>query len=532
MNLHVPGTNDCVLHEYIEELYIKSIRKPAEHQILEKVVTGCFSERFVSAFFDEFEQNILEKTARAISKKFSEPVLCAWLFDSDVVGFHIYSSGKKIAEYIYNPDGYSKLGNLSLFCEALGLEKEDEARLRAIFKKGSAEEQLDMTARLIGAPFYADVQMLPHKKYVRDVKAVDQWIAERPKPQKIVNTTKAEIIQKIPQYRFCYHLGKNPFYGREEPFDDRFSCNEIQLWDHHADGTLSVFQSIKHNAFYCMFFGSEKRLLVVSQKSGTVVFDSAGLLPKDYPAKGSPSFLPDGGILWKSSSGVNQPVTLIRCAADGSQLYRKEQDPSFLDIFGFTEKKIIVIYMENGVEMLRRMDSLTGECLEESPAWFGFNVWNKQFRYGCWWLTHSGLVAGNSCKKSHTLTKYDETLHPLADLPLPDFTQDLCFSPDGVYLYVFIFKNSITVVNTETMKIEHVLSEKSFFSPLGFDEAGRFWLQHDNNTAEAWDALLQKPFSRHKLKGTIYGHHTDEQGRMCVVTWNEKENTLRVYRLE
>lgn len=395
MNLHVPGTNDCVLHEYIEELYIKSIRKPAEHQILEKVVTGCFSERFVSAFFDEFEQNILEKTARAISKKFSEPVLCAWLFDSDVVGFHIYSSGKKIAEYIYNPDGYSKLGNLSLFCEALGLEKEDEARLRAIFKKGSAEEQLDMTARLIGAPFYADVQMLPHKKYVRDVKAVDQWIAERPKPQKIVNTTKAEIIQEIPQYRFCYHLGKNPFYGREEPFDDRFSCNEIQLWDHHADGTLSVFQSIKHNAFYCMFFGSEKRLLVVSQKSGTVVFDSAGLLPKDYPAKGSPSF-----------------------------------------------------------------------------------------------------------------------------------------SPDGVYLYVFIFKNSITVVNTETMKIEHVLSEKSFFSPLGFDEAGRFWLQHDNNTAEAWDALLQKPFSRHKLKGTIYGHHTDEQGRMCVVTWNEKENTLRVYRLE
>ena len=94
MNLHVPGTNDCVLHEYIEELYIKSIRKPAEHQILEKVVTGCFSERFVSAFFDEFEQNILEKTARAISKKFFEPVLCAWLFDSDVVGFHIYSSGK------------------------------------------------------------------------------------------------------------------------------------------------------------------------------------------------------------------------------------------------------------------------------------------------------------------------------------------------------------------------------------------------------------------------------------------------------
>ena len=70
MNLHVPGTNDCVLHEYIEELYIKSIRKPAEHQILEKVVTGCFSERFVSAFFDEFEQNILKKQQEQFLRSF------------------------------------------------------------------------------------------------------------------------------------------------------------------------------------------------------------------------------------------------------------------------------------------------------------------------------------------------------------------------------------------------------------------------------------------------------------------------------
>jgi len=38
------------------------------------------------------------------------------------------------------------------------------------------------------------------------------------------------------------------------------------------------------------------------------------------------------------------------------------------------------------------------------------------------------------------------------------------------------------VINTETLLVENVLDDKSYLAPLGFDAAGRFWLQRDNST--------------------------------------------------
>ena len=65
--------------------------------------------------------------------------------------------------------------------------------------------------------------------------------------------------------------------------------------------------------------------------------------------------------------------------------------------------------------------------------------------------------------------------------------------------YVFFFKSQIMVLNAETLAVENVLNDKSYLGPL---------------------------------KGEIMGHHMNEQGVMCVVTWSKKEKVLRVYRLE
>jgi len=108
--------------------------------LLPNVTVGRWSERFVSIYSPEFAPGSPEKVARLLSKKQKQPVLLAWIFDSDATGFAVYQNGKKTSEHITNPDSFSKMGNITLFCDVLGLPTEDAPRLRAVWKKGDAEE--------------------------------------------------------------------------------------------------------------------------------------------------------------------------------------------------------------------------------------------------------------------------------------------------------------------------------------------------------------------------------------------------------
>ncbi len=347
--------------------------------------------------------------------------------------------------------------------------------------------------------------------------------------QKVKNTTKAEIIQEIPNYHFCYYIGRSPFYGNAETLDDPFVLDKVQLWEKKDDGTISDSCTIPGNIH---FYGSEKRLIGVDY-SGLVCFDSANLLPKGYPAKGVPTVLPDGGIIWKGTNKAEKSEVLVRCAPDGSEMYTKEWKANLFMIFEVTETEIFVTYIVDEHKILQRLDSVTGEVIEEISDPFGLNVWNREFCNGYYWITHDDAMIKNGKweKRKHILTKFDETLHPLASLEIPSYTHALYFSPDGKYAYVFMSDNQVMVVNTETMEAEHILSDKSFYIPFDLDASGRFWLQRSSSTMEAWDLLLKKPVSRHKLKGSILGNHKDSDGRMCVVTWSKKENILRIYRI-
>ena len=88
------------------------------------------------------------------------------------------------------------------------------------------------------------------------------------------------------------------------------------------------------------------------------------------------------------------------------------------------------------------------------------------------------------------------------------------------------------VINTDSLDVVNTRNDKSLLLPLSFDISGRLVLQRDSSTIEMWDAELSKPLSRHSLKGGIMGYHKTEQGGICIVTWNEKEKVVRVYRLE
>ncbi len=494
--------------------------------LLPKAVVGCWSARFISAYSQEFASDHSQRIAKALSKKLTQPVLLAWIFDSDAVGFVVYQGGKVIAEHSMNPYGYSKMGNITLFCERLGLPAEDVPRLRTIWKKGNADEQLELTALLLGVPLYNDSEVLPEKQYSRDAKAVDQWIANRPTPPKIKSETKATLVQELTHFRW------SASYCSAEPYDDEYVYDKLQFWTPDADGTLRPSWSTEEDLH---FVTSKDRILGIDYFGGTVVFDSSTLLPEGYPSKGHPYFLPDGGLLWQDNlrSIYDTTVTFIRCAPDGTELWRKSGKSLEYSFFACESSEIIFTAESDDTLWLERVDGLTGTIIEKLPRPFGLNVWSKAYHNGLWWVAHDGQLLRNGewSNIRYSLTKLDSALRPLAELPLPIYTQELFFSPDDAYLYIFFYQYQVMVVNTQTLDVEHVLNEKSYLAPLGFDSIGRFWLQRDGSTVEAWDASLQSPISRHRLKGEIGAHHQDAQGAMCVTAWSKKERILHVYKL-
>ena len=500
-------------------------------------MVGQWSARFISVYSKEFMPGLTEKVAKSLSKKLAQPILLAWIFDSDAVGFSIFQNGKKDAEHILNPEGYNKMGNVALFCERLGLFADDISRLRTVWKKGDAEEQLELTAMLLGLPLYNDFEELPDKQHIRDIDAVDKWIAERPAPQKIKSETKAVLIQELTRFRWAYGADRGTApYCSVEPFDDEYAKDKFQFWIPNADGTLRGDWSTVEN----LRFGSTQgRTLGIVFQCGIVAYDSAGLLPDRYRRKGQPIFLQGNGLLWEEYSDENgkKTMTYTCCAQDGSELWKKVGASSLFRFFAQANEEIIFIHESQKTHWIERVDMLTGATIEKLPKPFGLNVINKTFNDGCWWICHDGvfLREGEWVYRTELvdiLTKYDDAMRITTEITIPTFSQNLFFSPDNAYVYVFFFKEQITVYNAETLAIENTLKDKSFLLPLCFDLSGRFWLQRGFSTVEAWDMLLSKPRSRHKLRGVIFAHHRDENGAICIVTWSEKERVLRVYRLE
>ncbi|MCL1993406.1 MAG: hypothetical protein FWG66_10730 [Spirochaetes bacterium] len=497
---------------------------------------GIWSQKFVSVYWPDFDIALNEKTAKAVSKKLEKTVLSAWLFDSDDIGLTVYQNGKSVAAHIMSPSGYSKAGNPAAFCETLGLPAEDAARLRVLWKKGDAEDQLYLTGKLLGLQLDREGEWLPEEPGERDEKEVDQWIAERPEPAKIKNETKAELLQELHE-SFDPNISA-PAQGRYYTYLSEYAEDiEYKCYLAGADGKLYLTYNAEDEAFL-------KALKTQSITESYYLYLHGGDSSKSREEllaeyAGQPIFLPTGETLWWKY-GLGRAVTLTLCAKDGSQIWQKQYD-SVHSYFDCAAGEIIIKYMEDSAPLeygIIRIDIRTGSVIEKLSKPFGLNAWSKAYHNGFWYVSHGGHFALQTAQvRQNTLTKFDGDFKPQAELPLPSFRPELFFSPDNalpgsVHLYAFFFEDKVLVINPDTLALENTLNEKSFLSPLGFDSAGRFWLRRDSSTVEAWDALLTAPRSRHKLKGAIIGNHTAGDGFLCAVTYSEKKKTLRVYKMQ
>ena len=515
--------------------------------IFPKAEIGSWSVRFVSVFSEDVTLEICEGKARTLSKKLMTTVLFAWIFDSDAVGIGVYQNGKMLAQHILNPDGYDKMGNLNLFCKALEVPDEDISRLRILWKKGDAEEQLYLTSELLGVPLCHDNRMLPEKQYVRDIRIIDEWIAGRPALPKIKSETKAEVLQELPKFHLNSCHGDTWYSSVELSWYDSFKLygqniysedDKYQLWKTNPDGTICPVWSAV--ADWPKFYVSEDNRLIILVNN-TVAYDSSERLPIGYEIKyNAHLFLLSGGGILKYSKDIKFDMTYsviyTRCAADGTELWKKKSKYFETPMIAHGGGEIIIPCEpdKNGKVWVYRVDDLTGEVIEKIPYPIEKNIRAKTYNNRFWYITHDSIRRGRDeiINYEQVLTKYDNELRPVAAVNLPDFTQNFFFSPDNSLLYIFFFKKQVMVVNAETLAIKNVLEDKSFLMPRCFDNEGRFWLQRDNSTIEAWDAGLTKTISRHKLKGQIVGCKMDENNNLCVAAWQKKEDIFRIYKLK
>lgn len=495
-------------------------------ELLPETLVGNWSENFISVYPSELEIDFGVKMSKALSRKVSQPILHTWLYDSDAVGFAIYQSGRTIAQHFMSPDEiYNRMGNIPLFCETLDLSADDTKRMRRIWKKGNAEEQVWLTGLILGVPLNHDYYYPPEKMCVRDVEAADKWLAERLEPKKITSETKAVLLQELVDFRFEALNGSGQ-YCSATPLEvgwNTYDYDELIFWKVNKDGTISPGYTVTE---FLDFFPTASKERFIGLDDGFVKFDSANLLPIGYQIGNSHyhRFLPDGGFLRESSG-------LVRYASDGAEMWKKNRG-RMTDYMMTINNEMIFVSTSRNINLLERVDGMTGELIEKREFNIGSipNPQHKINHNGMVWLAHDHRSENG--EYGYALTKLDTNLQIVGQLSLPTFVQRIFHSPDGAYIYVFFYQSQVMVVNAETLTIAHTLIDKSFLAPHGFDASGRFWIQRGNSTIEAWDEILSKTLSRHKLKGMISGSHKDDQGNICVATNAEKNHLFRVYKFE
>lgn len=189
---------------------------------LPRALVGQWSERFVTAC-PELTFQHLERKAGTLSKKLDCTILSVSMFDGDAVSLTVFQSGKRLTTHsVAIETGELKVGNPKLFCSALGLPEELAPKLKRLFTDcSSQEDKLHILQALLGAPLFLrwddPDDRFPTKPVQEDPDPLERWLKEHPappKPPKIKNQCRAEMIQEITDLCYYGHLGGNLFLFR------------------------------------------------------------------------------------------------------------------------------------------------------------------------------------------------------------------------------------------------------------------------------------------------------------------------------
>lgn len=550
--------------------------------LLPGTTVGQWSERFVTVLHESYGMGeALDRPARKLSKALPwAVVLASALVDSDLLELTVWQGGKRVTTRGHFPyDGVPKRGDPKKFCAALGLPEEDEARLKAVWAKGNAEEQLELTAALLGAPLYCDTRAVPQEMHRRDAVQVDEWLAQRPDPPKVKNRTKAEIVQEL--------AGLTVEYSNVNSIEEYFVFTPVEYegkyfgdvdtamfrWENGVLAPVASFlpEEWRRTNRWCRWVTyheiGEDRVLAVgnemvedspSQRHGEtagIIGDSTRLLdcPLELTLDGNrryvdPSMwsMPDGGILltysaiWHFGDEL-APAELVRYAPNGAILWRRSlhQVGSPVMLWGGR------LWMDRGQDACPGehyyaldLDGQEGLSIalpplpQEKDFVFHYTLLKEQPLEDELWVVRSALDC-RVCKESYTLFRLTNRGELLGQHPLPGrLTNDLSHVvvlPERVFLASF--QEGLWTLDRKDFSVCAAVADHREYCGLIADGHGRVWTLVGSGTWEGYDQDLNL-LSRHRLKGYTFDYQLDTDGNLRVLTCDEKNHIFRVYRIK
>lgn len=206
----------------ISNLQFLDVPEKAVRDAMPKALVGKWSERFVTVCPDLAFQS-LERKAGQLSKKLACTVLAVSMFDGDTLSLAVYQDGKRLTRHTVDPEEDTcTAGNPKVFCSSLGLPEELAPKLKRLFNDcAMPEEKVDILQALLGAPLFLrwddEDEHLPAGPVQADSGPLEKWLEEHPappKPPKIKNQCKAELIQEITGLSYHGHIGSGFFLFR------------------------------------------------------------------------------------------------------------------------------------------------------------------------------------------------------------------------------------------------------------------------------------------------------------------------------
>lgn len=554
-------------------------------EVLPKAVVGRWSERFVTAMEDSFAYGSVDRFSKKLSKQLPQAtVLGVGLIDSDAVELTVYMGGKRITDHRGEYEGGpSKKGDPKKFCAALGLPEEDIPRLKAVWAKGDAEEQLELTAALLGAPLWCRVDWPPEKQAVRDVARVDRWLAERPDPPKVKNQTRAELLQELTDVMIesradfrtnendislpftLHHVDSEGWFHRNEDEYCRFGPNgTVERVGPRMDPRSSVDRLTRcagSLSYDYLKIGDGRILGLSSWRQGVtyhyceVEEDSAGALrvPFSFTLDGERRefdriwSMEDGGILvWYRQlnlgdcQGPRTPFDLVRYAADGTVLWRRQFGsacgPSYSSVI-FWDHLLWV----QGPEDFFSVDLDGKDHSHIAVPTFGsdlrYEFIKRQKVSGQVWLTEEKIYRDPFYTVT-SIVRFDPEGTMLRKDPLPDGVSDssiflglarMLHLPDCVLICGH--NEGIWKLDSSDLSVKAWIRDHRAYWGGWLDGKGRIWVIVGGSTMESYDLDL-KLLSRHKLKGqNLSNVCLDSEGCLCVGTYDDRRHVIRAYRL-
>lgn len=522
--------------------------------LLPGALVGQWSARFVSAYHEDYQWGSVEREGKKLSRKLpSATVLAAALFDDDVVSFEVFQAGKRLTVHLLNPyEDQNILGKPGVFCEALGLPPGDEKRLKAVWKKGDACEQLELTAFLLGVPLWADPECPPEKKMIREESAVDAWLADHPDPPKIKSVTKATLLQEESGLGWPHgskDWGGSDYVHFTKATESGWMLNDGWLYRYTSEGPLEretrthwpcgedyspeIWNLVGEVVCYGIAPGRALGCRELYKAAGPdswygcgirILWDSAGQLVLPLEIEGVQWIwsLSDGGLrvicAARKERDFGHDLFLRQYATDGRILKEKKLPDGRLEYWVWLEEGFLTKDYQGKAAFL---------------DWDG----NELFRWEKAPGSYCGQVNGDllflQVEKDQSyvsrMNRRGEILARSPELPFRGGGR-ICPSNDGKHIFVSIHEKGLYLLDGESLNIVRSLPRKDCGNLLKIDGAGRTWVQVDDSTLEAYDQDWSL-VSRHRLKGWIFDTRLDREGRLLAYTHQHNKSILRVYRV-